>query len=307
MKYFIYRISTIVLLSFIFSLLIILTQGCYEDKLYESLNISYDTNISKNNSQENSDSNSISVAVSTMISPVETFSLYQDLINYISNKINRKIIFKQRKTYLEVNNLLREKKLDFAFICTGAFIQAKKEFPLDILVVPIVKGRPYYNAYIIVNKNSKIQNFDDLKNKSFAFTDPLSNTGYSYIINLLNKNNMTVNYFGKTIFTYAHDYSIQAVSRNFVDAASIDGLVFDYLEKFQPEKVKDIRIIQKSKDFGIPPFVVRADLDTDIKAKLTDVMLNMHNDESGKKILDKILIDKFIEAEENLYLIDSAQ
>jgi hypothetical protein len=39
----------------------------------------------------------------------------------------------------------------------------------------------------------------------------------------------------------SHDISIQMVSRNLVDAASIDGLIFDYLEIFQPDKVRNIR------------------------------------------------------------------
>ncbi len=247
------------------------------------------------------DTTKLFVAVSTMISPLETFSLYQDLINYISKKINIQIVFKQRKTYDEVNKLLEEKKLDFAFICTGAYMKAKEEFPIELLAIPVVEGRPYYNAYVIVNKESKINNFDELKNKSFAFTDPLSNTGYSYIINLLKEKNYNEKYFSKTIFTYAHDYSIQAVSRNLIDGASVDGLVYDYLKYFQPEKVKNVAIINKSADFGIPPFVVQPGMDSQIKNKIKQVMYNMHNDDTGKVILNKILIDKFIPATDSLY------
>ena len=247
------------------------------------------------------DTTKLFVAVSTMISPLETFSLYQDLINYISKKINVQIVFKQRKTYEEVNKLLEEKKLDFAFICTGAYLQARKEFPIELLAIPVVEGRPYYNAYVIVNKESKIKSFDELKNKSFAYTDPLSNTGYMYIINLLKEKNQGDKYFSKTIFTYAHDYSIQAVSRNLVDGASVDGLVYEYLKYFQPEKVKNISIINKSSDFGIPPFVVQPEMDRVIKEKIKQVMYDMHKDEEGKIILGKILIDKFIPANDSLY------
>lgn len=244
----------------------------------------------------------IYVAVSTMISPLETFNLYKDVMDYISKKLNVRIEFKQRKTYREVNELLAENKLDFAFICTGAYLEAINKIPIELLVVPVVEGKPYYQAYIIVNKETNINSFDELKNKSFAFTDPLSNTGFNYVVNLLkDKGTTPEKYFSKTIFTYAHDYSIQAVKRKLVDGATIDGLVFEYLKHFQPEKIEGINVIHKSKYFGIPPFVVQKNLDPVLKENLRKVMLQMHLDEEGRKLLNKIMIDKFILADNSLY------
>ena len=52
------------------------------------------------------------VAVSAMTSPKETFRFYEQMINYIGEKIGRKVQFIQRKTYKEVNDLLHEGKLD---------------------------------------------------------------------------------------------------------------------------------------------------------------------------------------------------
>ncbi len=242
------------------------------------------------------------VAVSAMISPQKTFSLYKEMIDYISEKLEIPIEFKQRKTYAEVNELLKGKKLDFAFICTGAYTEAKKAFPIELLAVPVVEGKPFYNAYIIVNKSTNINSFEALQGKSFAFTDPISKTGYSYVVSMLKeKNSTTEKFFSKTIYTYAHDYSIQAVTRNMVEGATIDGLVYEYLKHFEPEKVLDIRVIHKSKDFGIPPFVVQPGMDKKLKEKLKNIMLNMHNDNKGKRLLHKIMIEKFIAGDDLLY------
>lgn len=289
-------------LKIIFALVLVLAFiiSCESNRDVKEINLQNEnTSVDSNQS---SFQQKIYVAISTMISPVETFNLYKDLIDYISAKLGVPIEFKQRKTYGEVNELLKEKKLDFAFICTGAYLEVKNKIPIEILVVPVVNGKPYYQAYVIVNKDSNINDLNDLKNKSFAFTDPLSNTGYSFVINLL-KSNMTTpdKYFSKTIYTYAHDYSIQAVKRKIVDGATVDGLVFEYLKKFQPEKVEGIKIIHKSRDFGIPPFVVQQNLNNDLKTKLRNIMLNMHLDKEGKNLLSKIMIDKFIEADESLY------
>lgn len=235
------------------------------------------------------------VAVSSMISPVETFYLYRNLIEYISTKAGVAIEFKQRKTYEEVNDLLQKKQIDFAFICTGAYLRAKRNFPLELLVVPVVNGKATYQAYILASKQSGIKSFDDFEGKSFAFTDPFSKTGCTFITNLLKqKERKPTEFFAKTIFTYAHDYSIQAVERNIVDGATVDGLVYEYLKKYKPARVRDVVVIKKSEEYGIPPFVVQPDLNDSLKTRLRNIMLNMHNDPEGRELLNKIMIDKFV-------------
>ena len=172
-------------LQYLLILLMVLTLffSCNSNQDVKEINLQDDkTSV---DSTQSSSQQKIYVAISTMISPVETFNLYKDLIDYISVKLGVPIEFKQRKTYAEVNELLNQNKLDFAFICTGAYLEARNRMPIEILVVPVVEGKPYYQAYVIVNDESNINSIDELQGKSFAFTDPLSNTGYDYIINIL--------------------------------------------------------------------------------------------------------------------------
>ena len=80
----------------------------------------------------NEEQTPIYVAISAMISPKETFKQYEELFSYLAKKLKKKIILKQRKTYGEVNNLLMKGELDFAFICSGAYVEAEKKFPIKI-------------------------------------------------------------------------------------------------------------------------------------------------------------------------------
>ena len=247
----------------------------------------------KINTRQKTD-NVLQVAIATMISPKETFVYYKDLLNYIGKRLNRVVVFKQRKTYKEVNDMIKKKQLDLAFVCSGAYVQARKEFPIEILAVPVVNGKPFYRAYIIVHRMSQFRKFQDLRGHSFAFTDPLSNTGFFFVRDLLEEMGTgPEQFFSKTIFTYAHDYSIQAVSRKIVDGASVDGLVYDYLKETQPEKVENTRIIKKSGFFGIPPIVTHADESFKLKQKLKNILITMHRDSTGRRILRQLNIDRF--------------
>ncbi len=243
----------------------------------------------------------VTVAIAAIISPTETYVYYKDLLDYISKKIHVQIVYKQKKTYAEINNLVMRNQVDLAFICSGSYILMDTS-KVDILAVPVSNGKPYYQAYIITNIHSGINNFSELRDKSFAFTDPQSNTGYNYVKRYIDSEGGNINdYFSKTLFTYAHDISIQLVEKKLVDGASIDGLILDFIKKNKPEKVKYIKVIQKSKYYGIPPVVVPANLNEDLKTKLRNILLNLHNDSIGAEMIKKLMIDRFIHVGDTLY------
>jgi phosphonate transport system substrate-binding protein len=236
----------------------------------------------------------LSFAVSAMYTPQETFIHYKELVVYLSDKLNIPIVFKQRKTYSEINELLEADELDFAFICTGAYQKIKKSPHIEMLCIPIIDNEPFYHAYVIVNDKSNFRKIEDLRHATFAYTDPMSNTGYDYINSLLkSKGEKPKSFFKSTVFTYGHDNSILAVAENGADGASINSLIYGYYAKFDKEKLKNIRIIHKSPNFGMPPFVVNTSLDAKTREALRIVLLNMNKDNAGKKILEQLMIDRF--------------
>lgn len=52
----------------------------------------------------------IRIAVGAMISPRKTFTYYQSLLDYISRKLDQPVTLVQRRTYEEVNDLLRTRE-----------------------------------------------------------------------------------------------------------------------------------------------------------------------------------------------------
>lgn len=244
----------------------------------------------------------LAAAVSALISPQESFYYYNRIFEYISEKTGRKIIFKQRKTYREVNDLLSRQELDFAFIGAGAYVEAKKEFDAQILAVPQIGQKTEYYSYIIVRKTSNLSEFEDLKNHSFAFTDPLSTAGYiypSYLVKFLDKTG--AKFFSRVMFTYAHDYSIQAVASGIVDAAGVSGLIFDYIQKIHPEKTAALKILKKSMPFGMPPVVVNPKIDPILKTRLQKIFLDMGDDAEGREILFPLGIERFVAGNDSEY------
>jgi phosphonate transport system substrate-binding protein len=244
----------------------------------------------------------LKIGVGAMISPKSTFNYYVDMVNYVGDKMGLPARMVQRKTYAEMNGILKSKDIDLSFVCSGPYVEGRKDFGMELLVAPVVNGVPVYYADIIVHKDSALTRLEDLEGKKFAFTDPDSNTGRivpTYMVGMLGKTPET--FFKKYIFTYSHDNSIAAVASRVVDGASVDSLIYDYIKAKYPELVADTKVIARSPAYGIPPIVVHPDTDPAKKEKLREIFLHMHEDPKGQKILKGIMIDRFIVPEDAAY------
>jgi phosphonate transport system substrate-binding protein len=242
------------------------------------------------------------IAVAAMTSPKSTHNAYVDLLNLIGEIAGRRVVFIQKKTYAAVNTLLLEKKLDLAFVCSGPYVQGHDEFGMEILVVPVCHGKRIYYSYFIASANGHIQNFDDLRGKTFAFTDPLSNTGCMVPTYVLAREGETPkHYFKKTFFTHSHDNSIRAVAHGLADGAAVDSLIYEYIQSKNPGLTSQTRVIKKSPPYGIPPVVVHPDLDPELKKKLKSIFLSIHENPTGRELLGTLQIDRFAEGHDEDY------
>lgn len=246
------------------------------------------------------------IAVAAVVSPEGTVESYSDLLAYLSDQLDRPVELVQRRTYTEINDLIRTGEVDLAFVCTSAYLVGRQNFGMQLLVAPQIDGEAIYNSILIVPADSPAQSMADLQGKVFAFTDPISNTGRMYPTSLvLELGSTPEQFFSRTFYTYSHDDAIRAVAEGIADGAAVDSLVLDFALKRQPELADQIRIIHTSPPFGVPPVVVGPNIRPQLRAALEDVLLHMHESTGGRAALATIGIDKFIHIDDSAY--DSAQ
>ena len=245
---------------------------------------------------------SLRVAVGAMISPKETFDYYRQILDYIGTRLGRDVQLIQRKTYGEINELFGKREIDLGFVCSGPYATGKEKYGFELLATPVVQGSQFYHSYLIVNKDSPFQRLEDLRGRVFAFTDPDSNTGKlvpTFWLSQIGETPET--FFGRTMYTYSHDNSILAVARGLVDGATIDGLIWEYYNRKDPAFTSRTRIIRKSEPYGIPPLVVSRDSPAVLKDRVGRLLFSMHRDPDGQRILEELMIDRFVPPKEELY------
>ncbi|HEY0847805.1 MAG TPA: PhnD/SsuA/transferrin family substrate-binding protein, partial [Noviherbaspirillum sp.] len=67
--------------------------------------------------------------------------------DYLEARLKRPVVFVQRASYREITELLRNGKLDFAWLCGYPFVKNRPH--VSLLAVPLYQGKPTYRSYLI--------------------------------------------------------------------------------------------------------------------------------------------------------------
>jgi phosphonate transport system substrate-binding protein len=230
-------------------------------------------------------------------------SLLADWRRHMEKRLGLKVEIVQRDSYRETMDLLQLRQMDFAWVCDYPFLTLKDL--VRLLAVPLYKGQPQYRAYIIVpagNGGARVSGLQDLKDTVFAYADPLSNTGYlypRYAIKRMGKDPKT--FFRKTFFTWSHKKVIEAVAMGIVQGGAVDSYIWETVDRMDPALTRRTRIVQRSPDYGFPPFVAHRDLDPELFARVQRFLLTMHQDAEGAALLQRINLDRFVPGDLHLY------
>ena len=211
--------------------------------------------------------------------------------------------------YTGVVEALRANKLDIAFLTPASYVLAKIEANVKVVLKSHRRGRPYYYAAIITHVDSGIEALEDLRDKTFAFGDPLSTSGHIFPRKMFEEKGINpVKDFRKVIFSGRHDATVLAVLNHKVDAGATfanfpdgkDAAWTQYLK--DPEEQKKIRAIAYSEPIPSDNLVVNANLDPRLTKKIVNIFLDLSKDPAGKKMLrDLYKIDGFIPATDRDY------
>ncbi len=161
-----------------------------------------------------------------------------------------------------------------------------------VLVKTNLDGSFSYHSIGFARKDSGITSLRDMEGKKFGFGDPNSTSGYLIpSIEIPQATEATMesgDYFGEVVFTGGHEQTIVAVNNGDIDAgvtwadgqgAWEDGYNSGALRKAVDAglvDMNDLVEIWKSKPIPEGPIVLRKDLPADVKAKMVELVGNMH-------------------------------
>lgn len=236
----------------------------------------------------------IPVAGSTSMD--ETFG---GLTKYLENKLGINVKLTKASDYAGVILAMQHNHLDLAYFGPKSYVEAAKRSNAEAIAVEVdgETGVPGYYGIIITKKGSGLKTIEDLKGKTWAFTDTHSTSGTLVPSVMFAKAGIKPQeYFSKVIYSGGHEASLLSVKAGRVDAASTNNL--DYQRGLDKHwAADDYNIIYQSALIPGSPMAVRKDIPESLKMAIKGALIAFDD----TKILEKMKIKGYQDVDDSIY------
>lgn len=224
---------------------------------------------------------------------------FRDLVGYVARKLSSTPDIKGRvvvaPTALQLAKLLEEKQVDFYMESPYPTYLINRQGAATLLLRRWKGGMAEYRSILFTNKDSGITRLEDLRGKIVAFEDPGSTSGYFlpklFLLKkgfrLTEKPGLEAKVSLKEIgyiFIYSAENIASLVRSKKVAAGAISNDDYDGLGK---QVIADISVLGETEKLPRHLVSIRKDLRPAVTKRLKEILLSMHQDDEGRKILQQ--------------------
>jgi len=215
--------------------------------------------------------------------PEAQLNRYEKITAYLSEEVGMNIKFVKGTDYAAVIEAMKTGKVHIAATGPFSYLIASAKANAEPLVATRYTqgGINYYGSCLITSANSGLQRMEEVQARaselSIAFADPASTSGYLYPLSHLRSLGLEPEEnFKEVLFAGGHTAGIFAAISGKVDlmGTSITGL--ERLTRAGRIQEDQFRVLWQSEEIPPTPVYVRKDLPEDLKQKLRDAYVHMH-------------------------------
>lgn len=179
---------------------------------------------------------------------------------------------------------LRNGDADISFMGALPFVLAEDQIGAVPLLSEIYRGATSYRGRIFVRRDSGFTKLADLKGKTIAFADPISESGYLFPLDLFVQEGLVEDaahaetFFARIFFAGGYQQAMQAMAEGLVDAAGASQYA-DLL--LTPEQQQAVTWIAESVPIPSHLVVARPGLDSAVLDNFAKAMTEMGEAEGG--------------------------
>jgi phosphonate transport system substrate-binding protein len=231
---------------------------------------------------------------------------YEPLAEYLSREVGARIVLKILSRYGNIIENFVSIDLDGAFFGSFTGALAHKRLGVEALARPeYADGTSTYHGLLFVRRDRGISSGKDMRGKRFAFVDKATTAGWLLPLHYFKTQGIDDHrsWLKEVYFTGTHEGAIYDVLENKADIGAAKNTVFQRLARSDPRLSDELTILARSPDVPENALCVRRDLGDALKTKLKETLLNMHQEEEGRQILDSFGAARFIPTTEEDYRV----
>lgn len=192
-------------------------------------------------------------------------------------------------SYAAVIEAMGADKVDIGWLATFSYVLAKDKYDVDLLLIVVRFGKPFYRGQIMVRADSGMKTLADLKGKTVAYVDPASTSGHLYPKALLKaQGHDPETFFSKSMFAGSHNAVILSLLKGEVDAgAAYDGIRASVAKSY-PDVFKKIKVIAYTEDIPNDTVTARKGLSAELKKRIIEGLKQVSKTPEGSKVLKRV-------------------
>ncbi len=223
---------------------------------------------------------------------------YNAFFSELTNQTGSSFEWLGSKTYDDVINKLKTGEADIGYVGPFAYVVAQDSFGVKILCRTISEGNEeFYRSIIVTRKDSGIRRLEDLKGKSFSFTDPKSTSGYLFPLAKLIASGVSQEDFAEVKFVKRHVNSLLAVYKGHVDAGATSITALDKIDL----NMDELLVLWQSEPIYRGLWIARKDLPDGQFTKIQRAMLQISSSKKSEEIFNELTTKGFIMGKDSDY------
>ncbi|GAB6042700.1 phosphate/phosphite/phosphonate ABC transporter substrate-binding protein [Endothiovibrio diazotrophicus] len=201
---------------------------------------------------------------------------YAPLIELLERKLERQVRFFVAGDYRELGERMGAGAVDIGIFGGNSYVEAKEANPALRYLVTSKAPDDHYRSFIVTRADSPIRTLDDLKGRSFAFTDRGSTSGYVYPRMVLRQGGIDPDRdLGPLFMLKRHDKVYDAIARGSVEAGAASSTGY---QAAVARNGDHYRLLARSQPIPHNAFVAAPSLPEATFTRLRQVLLDAEND-----------------------------
>lgn len=199
---------------------------------------------------------------------------------------------------------LRSGDADISFMGALPYVIARQEVGAEVLLAEVYRGEAGYRGRVFVRRDRGLSKLEQLRGKTIAFADPVSESGYIYPLEtfvqagLLRRGDDPRSFFGEVFFAGGYQQAIQAAVEGLVDAAGASEYADLLLTREQQPLVT---WIAESEMIPSHCVIARRGLDPALRDRFVAAMLKLNEPEHRPLLQHVYGPDGYIRADHAMY------
>lgn len=239
----------------------------------------------------------------------EIASTVKPLAERLSEELGIEVKESVMTNYNALVDAMGANQVQIGFIPAFGYVLAHEEYDVDVILKSMRRGEGSYRAQYLVRTDSEINDFTDFKDKTWAFPDKASTSGYLFPAKQLMKEldftsmiELEEEFFDHMMETGTHEAAAISVLEGDADIATTHSHVLDNLSDEYPDIKEKLRVIGYTDDIPNDTISVVKELDQEMVEKIKQAFLTFNKDDEMIQIMNDVYSwDGIVEAEDEEY------